>query len=213
MADTTRTRTTTTRSSSSRRSLGARMTAKVGPLPVWAWAVLLLAVGYLVYRLRGGGSSSSSSTTTSSDTAGSTDTGSTTGSSTDLSTAGDVGPAAAGSSSPDVGQLSDQIAGLSAGLDSLTAAVQSSPAFWPGSGDAGSGSTVPNGNTPPPPAATAPAQVKPAASTSTAAPARTRYWTYAPGKAPKNRKGDEAPAHGPRGTRLHFAAGRGYYYA
>ncbi len=32
--------------------LSARLTRKVGPLPVWAWAVVILAGGYLVYKLR-----------------------------------------------------------------------------------------------------------------------------------------------------------------
>lgn len=41
----------------------ARMTRKVGPLPVWAWAALILAAGYLIYRRRGTSSSSASQTT------------------------------------------------------------------------------------------------------------------------------------------------------
>ena len=33
-----------------RKPAGNRLTAKVGPLPVWGWAVLIVGVGYLAYR-------------------------------------------------------------------------------------------------------------------------------------------------------------------
>lgn len=232
--------TTTRRTSSSSRSLGARFTAKVGPLPVWAWALAILVVGYLVYRH----SSSSSSTTSTTDT-----------SSTDASTpappdtSGTPGPDNTGGGTstggPDQGSLNDellsQLSGFGNSIDALTAAVLSSEAFLPGTGDSGSGSTVPNGTTPPGPGAPATTTTgahggtvkttKPAATTKPAptlvsehgqgggyapAPAKpaagVHYYTYAPGKAPKGQKANEAPASMP-GKTLHFAAGRGYYYA
>lgn len=206
MADAPRTRS----SSSSNRSLGARLTAKVGPLPVWAWALALLAVGYLVYRFTGAGSSSTSSTSSTTDT-----------SSTDTAPAADggqPGPDQTGTTDTQTGlndTLLSQLSGVPGQLDALTQAVLSAEAFVPGAGDSGSGSTVPNtgaGVNPGgvnKPAASTPA--KPAARAK--APAHVTYYTYKPGKAPKGKKAQEAPAHGPAGTTLHFASGRGYYYA
>lgn len=207
----------------SSRSLTARLTGKVFGVPVFVWALALLAVGYLIYRSR----SSSSSSTPATDTTTSADTG--TQPATDTSTAGTVLPdqTGGGAAGTDTASLNDQVlsqlAGFSSSLDALTQAVQSSQAFGdPFLSTAGYGAT--DGYSAPPAAAAttsapsphststpAPAAAKPAASTKPAAP--TRYYTFAPGKAPANRKGDQAPARGPAGTTLHFAAGRGYYYA
>lgn len=219
------------------------MTAKVGPLPVWAWALAILVVGYLIYRH----SSSSPSSTSASDT-----------SSTDNSTpappdtSGTPGPDNTGGGSStggagDGGNLNDellsQLSGFGNSIDALTSAVLTSEAFLPGSGDSGSGSIVPNGSTPLAPAkqpaatstgahggttktTTTAAKTKPAPTlvsehgqgggfTPTTKPAQStnvHYYTYAPGKAPKGQKANEAPASVP-GKTLHFAAGRGYYYA
>lgn len=202
------------------RSLGTRLTAKVGPLPVWVWAVVILVGGYLAYRLMSNGSSSTAASSTTADTSTGTDTTSTpdTGAAatTDLGSAGGV--TSGDGSTTDTG-LSDtilsQLQGVGSSIDALTQAVQSQPAFWPGSGDSGSGSVVPNtgdggvvigGNRP---ASTTPAKPAPAVK----APATVRYYTFKPGQAPKDRKKDEAPAHGPAGTTLHFQSGKGYFYA
>lgn len=198
------------------RSLAGRLTAKAGPLPVWGWAAGLLVVGYLVYRF----SSASSSSSTATDTA-TTDTGTPdTTPATDTSTSGTPG---ADQTSTDSGvgglndQLLSQLAGYGQSIDALTQAITSAQAFPPGAGDAGSGSSIPNDGTtsatqsvPTAPAATKPA--RPAASPH--APAhRVRYYTYAPGKAPASKRSQQAPAHGPAGTTLHYRRGRGYYYA
>lgn len=42
------------------KGVGGRLTAKVGPLPVYAWALIIVGVGYLAYRHYGGGSGSGS---------------------------------------------------------------------------------------------------------------------------------------------------------
>jgi hypothetical protein len=60
------------------KGMAGRLTAKVGPLPVWAWAAVALVVGYYVYKR----SSSSSASTT---TPATTDTSTTTPSTTDTS--------------------------------------------------------------------------------------------------------------------------------
>lgn len=228
--------TTTRRTSSSSKSFGARMTAKVGPLPVWAWALAILVVGYLVYRFSGSSSSSSSASTD-------TSSGDATAPTTDTSTSGSPGPdqtTGDGSSGGAAGlndELLSQLSGFQGSLDALTAAVLSSSAFLPGTGDSGSGSIVPNGvpsgSAPLEPATvatgahggTAPApapaaKVKPAPTLVSehgqgggyTPPANVRYYTYAPGKAPKGQKANEAPAR-VAGKTLHFASGRGYYYA
>ena len=42
---------------------GARMSRKVGPLPVWAWAVILLVGGYFLYKRFGTGSTAATGAT------------------------------------------------------------------------------------------------------------------------------------------------------
>jgi len=183
-----------------------RLTAKAGPLPVYAWALILLAAGYLAYRLLG--SSSSSSSTPATPAAAPTD------------TTGDTGSPPASGQGSAAGNLNDslfsQLSGFQDSVDALTAAVQMSPAFWPGSdtGSAGSGSTVPNAA--PSPALTTKSSASKPAKKPAAAPAaaaHVRYYTYAPGKAPKGQAANAAPGKGPAGTSLRFAKGKGYYYA
>lgn len=201
--------------------IGARLTAKVGPLPVWAWALVLLIGGYLAYRLIGG---SSSSTPAAAPSGASSDAGSSADADTSAGGSDGAPPASGFGASSDSSDLAGYLSGLQGSVDSLTSAVQMSPAFWPTSGDAGSGAFIPNdgslyssggatasGTTP---KATSVAASSPKTTAAKTAPTATiRYYTYAPGKAPASRKGDEAPARGPAGTTLHFATGKGYYYA
>ena len=210
--------TTTTgrpRSSSggSRRGVVQRFTAKVGPLPVWAWALLILVAGYLVYRLTSKGSSTTSSTT---DTGSSTDTATTSGDTGNPPASGQGG-AADNVNSDLLSQLSGQVSGLAGNVDALTGLIQSTPAFADTGGTAGAGSD----GSGLPTVTHLPAQTVATATTPTPArprprppaPAHVRFYTYRPGQAPKGRKRDEAPAKGPAGTTLHFARGKGYYYA
>lgn len=186
-----------------KRSLGARLTGKVGPLPVWAWAALILGA-YLLYSHFHQTAAAPAATDTTSDTSmtdpNATPVGSDTGN-----------PPASGQ-----GGVADNMTGdpLSTSIDALTAAIQSSQAFNEGapgnSGSADYSGAQPFINLPALPANTAPAATvaaKPAAK-----PAPSRYYTYAPGKAPKGQTANQAPAKGPAGTTLHFAKGKGYYY-
>ena len=198
-------------------SLVDRATAKVGPLPVWAWALVLLVGGYLVYRFTGIGSSSSSSSSSSPPP----DTGAT---STDPASALDTTPIGGDSGNPPAsgqggaadnlsGDLYSYLTGIQGSVDSLTAAVQMAPGFWDTS-SSGSGSVVPNSGAGAPTAPTrAPVKAAPKPAPKPAAPAHVRYYTYAPGKAPKGQTANQAPAKGPAGTVLRFAKGKGYYYA
>jgi hypothetical protein len=78
--------------SSSRPSgVGGRLTAKVGPLPVYAWALIIVGVGYLAYRHYAGGSGSGSSGLATSGAAGSAGSGA-------LGGAGDTSGAGGGAS-------------------------------------------------------------------------------------------------------------------
>lgn len=127
------------------QGLTSRLTAKAGPLPVWAWAVGIIVGGYLLYRLVGQGGTTAAGTTDvtsspSAETAPVTDTG----------TSGV--PAADQTVQPDVAALNDtllsQLEGFGTQIDALTYAVATSPAFLPGVGDsAGSGAVVPNSGT------------------------------------------------------------------
>lgn len=191
-----------------RRGVVQRFTAKAGPLPVWAWALLILVVGYLVYRLAGPTSSSSS--------------GSKADDAPDTTSAvtGDTGNPPAGGQGGPADNLNDsilsQLSGLSGQVDALTGLIQSTPAFDTGGGDSGSGSVTPNtGSSVPaaPSKVTASTKAPARPSAHPPAPAHVRYYSFQPGKAPKGRKKDEAPAKGPAGTRLHFKRGKGYFYA
>ena len=153
-----------------KRSLSQRYTEKVGPLPVWAWALLILIVGYLIYRHSKGSSSSSDTSSTSPDTS----------TSTEPDTSGTPGPDRTGGGTstggPDAASLNDellsQLAGYGNSIDALTAAILSSEAFVPGAGDSGSGSVVPNG-TPAPNTATSTPE-KPATQTTSPHGATTK---------------------------------------
>ncbi len=191
-----------------RGGIVGRVTAKVGPLPVWAWALVILVGGYLGYKLLAPKDTGAASPTETPAPSPAVD--------PDLTPVGiDTGsPPASGGGGGAADNLSadlyGQLTGLQGSVDNLSALVQMSPAFWPSDGSSGSGSQVTNGTTPASPAAKVAAPVaKPAAKP--AAPAR--YYTYAPGKAPAGRKADQAPAKGPAGTTLHYKAGKGYYYS
>lgn len=142
-----------------RKGIGGRLTAKVGPFPVWAWVLAALA-GYLAYRRFAGGGSS---TATLSPTATSAD-----------SNATPVGldsgsPPASGAGGP-AGNVSDdllsQLSGFQTSIDTLTAAVQSSDAYATlGGGDSGYGAFATGSATIPTTAAQTVARAKPAALT------------------------------------------------
>jgi hypothetical protein len=208
--------------------MAGRFTAKVGPLPVWAWAVLLLIGGYLVYRLTGQGAAAAAP-------AAPVATGGDPSAVPDASLLGGSTPAGGSSTSPGPDatqpnvndQLLSQLSGFGSSIDALSSLVQSSPAFWPGSGDSGSGSLVPNTapdwyNVPPPwmtaPAAKpkvvkrpAPRIVRPAAKPKPSA--KVTYYTYKPGtKVAPAKKAQVAPKAPPKKT-LHYTKGKGYYYA
>lgn len=190
--------------------LADRFTAKVGPLPVWAWALTLLVGGYLVYRLTSSRSSSSSDDAPSGDTSGGVPAGTDT---TPITEDSGYGPAGGQGNVADnfSGDLLSQLSGFQSSIDGLTAAVQLSPAFWPGGdvGSSGSGSIVPNNGAAP--VRTTP---KPKPNTKAAAkPAPKHFYTYAPGKAPKGKAAMAAPKKAPAGKKLHFQKGKGYYYA
>lgn len=200
--------------STKKRSLGARLTGKVGPLPVWAWAAVILGA-YLLYSHFHPSTAAASSTTDSTSDTSSTD-----------SNATPVGSSSGNPPASGQGSTVDNMTGdpLSTSIDALTQAVQQEQAFLQGnsgsadySGQSGinPGSidlpAIPDNSTPAAPAATpAPAKVAPKPA---AAPAPSRYYTYAPGKAPKGQAANQAPAKGPAGTTLHFLTGKGYYYA
>lgn len=201
--------------STTKRSMVTRFTAKAGPLPVWGWAVLILAAGYLAYRLTAG--KTTSSPTAAADSTQS-DTPPTPSGDTGSPPASGQGGAADNMNSDLLSQLSGQIEGVGGSVDALTGLIQSTPAFPSYSGgDAGAGSdgsgttSGSGGGASSSGKATASTPVRPSAAPR--APARVRYYTFQPGRAPRGRKGDEAPARGPAGTTLHFARGKGYYYA
>jgi hypothetical protein len=118
-------------------SLGERLTAKAGPLPVWAWAALLLGA-FLAYQHFH--SSASSTTNAGAGTTGGTDNADTTGAApSDLTPISPdsglpVGSSGQGGAADNINDtLLSQLSGFQASIDSLTAAVQSQDAFygWP----------------------------------------------------------------------------------
>lgn len=104
-----------------------RLTHKVGPLPVWAWAAVILVVGYLIYRRSGGGAQAQTTAApVSSGTSGS-DTGAVSG--------GGGSGTPSSNLTPDLfGQLYDTNAGT---IDSLTNAIVNKSALAASSLDAG----------------------------------------------------------------------------
>lgn len=182
---------------------------KKGPLPVWAWALIVAVGAFLAYRRYAGSATSPASSTTS------TPTGSAVSDQTPV-TSGDTGspPASGqGSAADNVNDtLLSQLSGLGSSVDALTAAVQTTPAFsgaggdfsgssgamvydYPPISDTGSTST---GNGAVPATSTTPAVTHPAAKV---ASTPTRYYTYK-----KN-----VPLA--KGQALHFTTGKGYYAA
>lgn len=138
--------------------LAARMTRKVGPLPVWAWAGLILAAYYLWSRRRGASSPASSSSAGSSDAAASdaaTSAGSDAGA--QVPSSGQGSPAD-NLSAP----LLDQLSANTSAIDQLTQAVS---AAYPYSGYADA------------PAATAPAPATATAAAKGAPPAHQTQTT------------------------------------
>lgn len=104
---------------SSGGSIGERLTRKVGPLPVFVWAALILAAGYLFYR-RSGGSSSQT-------TAGAPVSAGTSGSDTGAVSGSGGSGSPASNLTPDlIGQLYDVNAST---IDSLTNAILSQSAL------------------------------------------------------------------------------------
>lgn len=187
-------------SASSKRSLGQRLTAKAGPLPVWAWAAVILGA-YLLYSHFHTAASSSSTTASTDGT--STDTTDQTPVTSDTS----GNPPASGQGGPADNMTGDP---LSTSIDALTAAIQSSQAF--SGSDPGNSGSQPWINLPDIPAVTPPKSTAAAIPKPAAKPAPSRYYTYAPGKAPKGQAANQAPAKGPAGTTLHFTKGKGYFY-
>lgn len=196
-------------SSNAKRSLGQRLTGKVGPLPAWAWAALILGAFLLYTRLHSSSSSSGDATAPAS-----------TSSSDQTPVTGDTSgsPPASGGGDPasnvNDGLLS-QLSGFGSSIDALTAAVQSSPAFVDGSNSGGAnyggGPIISLPNMPAPAVGSAVAAKPTPKIASPSAP--VKYYTYAPGKAPKGQAKNTAPAKAPAGKTLHFTKGKGYYYA
>lgn len=197
-----------------------RLTAKVGPLPVWAWALILFVGAVLALRFtRTSSDSGTSDAATPAPTTGmsaldqdTTPVGMDTGS-----------PPAASGQGSSADNMNDalygQLAGVQTSIDMLTAQVQTSPAFWSTS-DAGFGAIIPADGSKAPVAntvaktqtAAAPTKVQAAKAPAKQPTTPTKFYTYKPGNAPKGKKAQEAPARGPAGTSLKFRAGRGYYY-
>lgn len=106
-------------------SLAARLTRKAGPLPVWAWAAVILGAYFLYTRLSSSGSSSASTDTTAVTSTDST---------------GDSGaqvPASGGGSAADnvSGDLLDGLNANTASLDALTSQILSQPTPYSNFGD------------------------------------------------------------------------------
>lgn len=200
--------------SAAKRSLGQRLNGKVGPLPAWAWAAIILGA-YLAYTHFAGGGAAAATTSTSTDA-----TPSDVASSDNTPVTSDSGnPPASGGGGPadNVNDtLLSQLSGFGSSIDALTAAVQSAPAFQDVSGTSGSadfsGGSSPLVTLPALPAPAAPKAAVKAAPKPAAKPVAVHYYTYAPGKAPKGQAGNQAPASVP-GKTLHFTKGKGYYYA
>lgn len=95
------------------KGLAGRFTRKVGPLPVWAWAALILGA-FLLYSRMSGSSPAGADETPKPEPVDGTE-------------GGGAGPVAGGSSPPTPGQSNDLLAelyGVNAGtIDSLTAAL------------------------------------------------------------------------------------------
>ena len=190
-----------------KRSLETRLTTKLGPLPVWAWAAVILGLYYAYTKL---GKSSPAAAPVSAPTT-------TDPNQTPVSADTSVPASSGGGGSPSSNlndTLLSQLSGFQSSIDQLTAAVQTTAAF----DNPGSSGSIPWGNqpitglipgtpggtvnpnvSPPPYASSTPAGQKPAPVVRKAAP--VRYYTYK-----KN-----VPLN--RGQTLHFTKGKGYYAA
>lgn len=111
----------------SKKSLGARLTAKVGPLPVWAWAAVILGAYLLYTRVSGSSSAATASPTTDA-----------TGVTANDGTTGDAQVPAGGAGTP-TDNVSSQVAQAldlnSSVLDALTSQILSMPTPYSEFGD------------------------------------------------------------------------------
>lgn len=135
------------------RGIGARLTAKVGPLPVWAWAAAILAAYLLYTRMTSSGAVAPSTAGGTADTT-----------STDANTGGSVTDGGGGFDTSgleaSIGANTDQVAALGSQFDALAFQIQNTPPPDPGSTGAPPGSTSQTGpaSTPTPtPTPTSPA--------------------------------------------------------
>lgn len=120
------------RTPKSRRGLVNRLTAKVGPLPVWAWAAVILGA-YLLYSRLG----AQSKATTSPDAASASTPDGTTG-------AAQVPASGQGSSADNLsGSLLDSLGADTSAIDALTAQILSAPTPYSNYGDAPPAGTGP----------------------------------------------------------------------
>lgn len=108
-------------------SFAARLTRKVGPLPVWAWAAIILGAYFLYTRLH-----SSSATSSSTPATPTTDT-----------TGSDTG-AVGSSSAPDTSGLSGALDTNTATLDQLTQQLLTMPSYGTLGDVTGLGAEVPS---------------------------------------------------------------------
>lgn len=109
---------------STKRGLVTRLTAKVGPLPVWGWAAVILGAYLLYSRMR------PPAATTTADTSSASTTDGTTGSA-------QVPASGQGGSVDNLsGQLFDALGANSAAVDALTSQILSQPVPFTEFGDA-----------------------------------------------------------------------------
>lgn len=190
------------------------------PLPVWlgvAAAGLLLGL-YLRHRSSQGTIASATAAPLSDPNAG---LGSSTG---DIGSAVSGGGVAPPSSGFDPTTMDNLLQGIASGFaqqssseQNLVDAIGSLVYSIPSSG--GSGASAPGSDTSLPwisydPYTTPTVKKKAPTPSKPKAPARApaKFYTYKPGKAPAGKKAQQAPK-APKGKTLHYAKGKGYYYA
>lgn len=122
------------------KGLASRLQAKIGPLPVWAWAAVILGAYLLYSRMRPPAATTSPDTSTASTTDGTTG-------------ASQVPASGQGTAADNMsGQLFDMLGANTSAIDGLTASILSQPVPFSDFGDApaaGTGS-APVGDTNPP---------------------------------------------------------------
>lgn len=167
-----------------KRSLEQRLTGKVGPLPVWAWAALILGTVLLYLKLHPAAATPA-------------DPASSTGDLTPVSADGSnpVGSSGGGSSASNVNDaLLSQLSGFQTSIDTLTAAVQAQEAggwLLPTDGSGIDASQNDGGvNQPTGPGSSAVAATKPAPKKAAAKPAAK------PAPAPKPKPKPKKPQSG-----------------